>query len=184
MNDVIDFVLNKIPTGVIVINSKLDIIYRNRQATNFLDRFELPDEITNISKRIFNALRTSEMQKLFPGEIYMQKKFYGSPSNWTFRFFICENADPFISIFIMEDTISNKFDLNKIREKFKLTRRETDVLRHTLNGYKNIEIARDLDIAEQTVKDHLSNVYLKIGAENRLALMQMLMHTSTFQTQS
>jgi DNA-binding CsgD family transcriptional regulator len=181
MNEVIDFVLNKIPTGVIVIDSKLEIIYRNRRAANFLERFELPDEITNISKRIFNALRISEMQRQFPGEIHLQKKIDGSPSNWTFRFSICDNADPFISIFILEETISNKLDMNKIREKFRLTRRETDVLKHTIDGYRNIEIARDLDIAEQTVKDHLSNVYMKLGAENRLALMQMLMHSSALE---
>ncbi len=184
MNDVIDFVLNKIPTGVIVINSKLDIIYRNRRAAIFLDRFQLPDEIANISERIFSALRASEMQTLFPGEIHLQKKIDGSPSNWTFRFSICENADPFISVFIIEETISNKFDMNKIRAKFRLTRRETDVLKRTLDGYKNAEIARDLDIAEQTVKDHLSNVYMKLAAENRVALMQMLMHSSDFQIQS
>jgi len=184
MNNIIDFVLDKIPTGVIVINSKLDIIYHNRQAAEFMDRFALPDEIPTISERVFCALKASEMDRLFPGEIRLRKKIDGSPSNWTFKFSICRVADPFISVFIMEDTISNKLDMNKIREKYGLTRRETDVLKHTLDGGKNIEIARDLEIAEQTVKDHLSNVYMKLGAENRLSLMQMLMSSSSLQIQS
>jgi DNA-binding NarL/FixJ family response regulator len=44
-----------------------------------------------------------------------------------------------------------------------------------LNGFKNTDIAEDLDITEQTVKDHLSNIYMKLGVENRFALAQFLL---------
>jgi DNA-binding NarL/FixJ family response regulator len=167
MNEVIDFILTKMPLGIMVFDKGLDVIYCNRHATGFLKRFDLPQEITIISKRIFDAITTSRLKELFPGEIYISKKIDGSPSNWTFRLFTHENSKPFVSLYIIEETISNRLALNEIRQRYKLTRRETDVLRRVLDGLKNVEIAEDMEIAEQTVKDHLSNIYIKLGVENR-----------------
>jgi diguanylate cyclase (GGDEF)-like protein len=69
-------------------------------------------------------------------------------------------------------------ELNELSGRFGLTQRETDVLRHMLKGMKNAVIARRLEIAEQTVKDHLSKIYRKIGVENRFQLMHSLVKTS------
>jgi DNA-binding CsgD family transcriptional regulator len=174
MDDIIDFILTKMPVGTIVFDQNMDVAYVNRQATGFLKRFQLPHEITLINRRIFDALEQSRLKELFPGEIYLSKKLEGSPSNWIFRFFISETPRPFVSIFIIEEKISNKLEMNKIRELYRLTRRETDVLRRTLDGLKNIEIAEDLEVSEQTVKDHLSNIYMKMGVENRFELIRFL----------
>jgi DNA-binding CsgD family transcriptional regulator len=174
MDDIKDFILAKMPVGAIVFDQNMDVVYVNRQATVFLKRFELPGGIQQISRRIFEAVKQSSLQELFPGEIYLSKKLEGSPSTWTFRFFISETPSPLVSIFIIEEKFSNKLEMNRIRQLYRLTRRETDVLRRTLDGLKNIETAEDLEISEQTVKDHLSNIYMKIGVENRLELMRFL----------
>jgi DNA-binding NarL/FixJ family response regulator len=102
-------------------------------------------------------------------------------SNWTFKIFVSENPQPLVGVFIIEEAVSNKVDLNQIRQNFKLTRREVDVLRRVLDGLKNIEIAEELEISEQTVKDHMSNVYMKIGVENRFSLIRSLISTSEIQ---
>jgi NarL family two-component system response regulator LiaR len=49
----------------------------------------------------------------------------------------------------------------------KLSGRETDVLRLLARGYANKHIARDLDIAEKTVKTHVSSVLGKLGVQSR-----------------
>ena len=49
----------------------------------------------------------------------------------------------------------------------KLTCREADVLRLLALGLSNRLIARKLDISERTAKNHLSSIYLKIGATHR-----------------
>jgi DNA-binding NarL/FixJ family response regulator len=69
--------------------------------------------------------------------------------------------------------------MNDIRKQFRLTRRETDILRRVLDGLKNVEIAEELEISEQTVKDHLSNIYMKSGVENRFDLARLLMNTGS-----
>ena len=179
MHDLMEFILEKIPVGAIVLNSGMKPIYKNRKAEKFLDRFDPPGEIHTISRRIFSTLRDGNFRELFPGEIFVTKKYDDSPSTWIFRFFVCEQSDPYVCVFIIEETISNTLDLNKIRQQFRLTRRETDVLRRLLDGMKNIEISEELKIAEQTVKDHLSKIYMKTGTENRFALLNELIKLKT-----
>lgn len=48
-----------------------------------------------------------------------------------------------------------------------LTERETDVLRLLAQGQANKQIARSLQIGEQTVKTHVSNILSKLGVQSR-----------------
>jgi DNA-binding NarL/FixJ family response regulator len=48
-----------------------------------------------------------------------------------------------------------------------LTERETEVLRLLAQGYANKEIARQLGIADKTVKVHVGNILHKLGAQSR-----------------
>ena len=51
-----------------------------------------------------------------------------------------------------------------------LTYDEQRLLRLVMGGGTNKEIAAQLGLQEQTVKNHLSRVYRKIGVRNRLQL--------------
>jgi two-component system, NarL family, response regulator LiaR len=48
-----------------------------------------------------------------------------------------------------------------------LSERETEVLRLLAHGSANKQIARDLGIAEKTVKTHVSNILDKLGLRSR-----------------
>lgn len=48
-----------------------------------------------------------------------------------------------------------------------LTRREITIMKGVARGLSNQEIAKELWVAEQTVKFHLTNLYRKIGVKNR-----------------
>lgn len=51
--------------------------------------------------------------------------------------------------------------------KLGLTERQTDVLRLMMQGKSNKEICRELDIAEPTVKNHVTAILRELGASNR-----------------
>ena len=48
-----------------------------------------------------------------------------------------------------------------------LTERETVILEALARGLPNEQIGKELWIAEQTVKFHLTNIYRKLGVSNR-----------------
>jgi len=48
-----------------------------------------------------------------------------------------------------------------------LTAREMQVLMCVANGMSNKEISRNLNISEQTVKNHMSSVLRKLGVDDR-----------------
>jgi DNA-binding NarL/FixJ family response regulator len=60
---------------------------------------------------------------------------------------------------------SQQDDLRRLAGE--LSRREIEILRLVARGYENKEIAESLAMAEQSVKNTLSRIYLKIGVENR-----------------
>jgi DNA-binding NarL/FixJ family response regulator len=48
-----------------------------------------------------------------------------------------------------------------------ITQRQLEVLRCVIQGKTNKVIARELDISDGTVKQHLSDVLLRLGVKNR-----------------
>jgi len=58
-----------------------------------------------------------------------------------------------------------------------LTPRETDVLRATARGLSNKEIARELALAEVTIKLHLSAIFRKMGVRSRTEAAMMAAKT-------
>ena len=58
-------------------------------------------------------------------------------------------------------------EAEKLAEVEKLSARQTAVLMKAIQGKPNKIIARELDIAEGTVKAHLSMAYRTLGVKNR-----------------
>jgi two-component system nitrate/nitrite response regulator NarL len=56
------------------------------------------------------------------------------------------------------------------RKTYGLTPRELEVVGCIVEGCANRDIAKQFTIAEETVKRHLSNIYVKTGVSNRLEL--------------
>lgn len=56
-----------------------------------------------------------------------------------------------------------------------LTQREQDILRLLKEGLSNKAIANRLGVSDVTIKTHLSNAFRKIGVQNRLQAMRLLM---------
>ncbi len=57
-----------------------------------------------------------------------------------------------------------------------LTPREHDIVRAVLRGASNGAIASDFALSPQTVRNHLSSIYFKLGVSTRLELALLVMH--------
>jgi DNA-binding NarL/FixJ family response regulator len=70
------------------------------------------------------------------------------------------------------ESLSRKFRVDSRPERGRkdLSERETEVVVLIASGHRNKEIASKLFISEQTVKTHLSNIFQKLGVNDRLEL--------------
>ncbi len=62
------------------------------------------------------------------------------------------------------------------REKPLLSDREREIVQHVAQGFRNREIGEKLFISEQTVKNHLHNIFDKLGVSDRLELALYALH--------
>jgi DNA-binding NarL/FixJ family response regulator len=60
-----------------------------------------------------------------------------------------------------------------VKDHFGLTRREQQLVRMISHGLTNKEIAGDLGLSEQTVKNHIHRVLRKVGVRDRLSAVEM-----------
>ncbi len=59
----------------------------------------------------------------------------------------------------------------------KLTRRESEIVRHVATGMRNAEVAARLALSESTVKTHLTNIFHKLGIRDRTELAHYAIRT-------
>ena len=64
----------------------------------------------------------------------------------------------------------------KPRERSPLSTREREIVALVAQGYKNKEMAEKMFISEQTVKNHLHNIFDKLGVSDRLELALYAIH--------
>ncbi|MBX9603788.1 MAG: response regulator transcription factor [Bryobacteraceae bacterium] len=64
----------------------------------------------------------------------------------------------------------------KVRERSPLSAREREIVALVAQGYKNKEMAEKMFISEQTVKNHLHNIFDKLGVSDRLELALYAIH--------
>jgi DNA-binding NarL/FixJ family response regulator len=62
------------------------------------------------------------------------------------------------------------------RERSPLSQREREIVALVAQGFKNKEMAEKLFISEQTVKNHLHNIFDKLGVSDRLELALYAIH--------
>jgi DNA-binding NarL/FixJ family response regulator len=64
----------------------------------------------------------------------------------------------------------------KTRERSPLSTREREIVQLVAQGHKNKEMAEKMFISEQTVKNHMHNIFDKLGVADRLELALYAIH--------
>ena len=82
--------------------------------------------------------------------------------------FIVADGETYIQPSLIPALNAKMIETNKDAEKIKsLTKRELDVLKLLAVGMFNKEVGKRLEISERTVKNHVSNIFKKLGVTDR-----------------
>ena len=82
--------------------------------------------------------------------------------------FTVADGETYIQPSLIPALNAKMIETNKDAEKIKsLTKRELDVLKFLAVGMFNKEVGKRLEISERTVKNHVSNIFKKLGVTDR-----------------
>ncbi len=76
-------------------------------------------------------------------------------------------VNPAITDRLLQGLKGHQTSFSALEQPEAMTQRETEILRLMAGGYSNKEIARALDVAEGTIKNHVSNILSKMGVRDR-----------------
>lgn len=74
---------------------------------------------------------------------------------------------------VTSQTLPTSSGFEAFCQKFEITRREAEIIMEISKGKTNRQIAEDLFITVQTVKDHIYRIYTKTGVNNRVQLLNI-----------
>ena len=175
---------NRTCPGVCMVNSSMDVIWADRRAWE-LCRAMTPGRTAKGSGRqlpeVIQALCEKAMQLLKED----RKRTADSPvireviegvggSLLVCGFGLPFNNDPQQSqLFIVIEWIGRRgvAAAQQAKEIFKLTQREVEVVQQLLKGWSNKQIAYDLKLKEQTVKEHIQRIMAKTKSESRTGIL-------------
>lgn len=93
-------------------------------------------------------------------------------SNFIPLFYLKLNSDLAFTPIYAENPVEEKKAL--IYKKYEISKREREIVEQICKGKTNQQIADELFISLQTVKDHTHRIYTKIGINSRMKLVQLV----------
>ena len=107
-----------------------------------------------VLKQSASDLLVKSIRKVFDGEIWLDNRMTAE---------------------VMK-AFAKSSDAGPRREKPLLSDREKEIVQLVAQGFRNKEIGEKLFISEQTVKNHLHNIFDKLGVSDRLELALYAIH--------
>ena len=96
--------------------------------------------------------------------------------------FTVADGETYIQPSLIPALNAKMIETNKDAEKIKsLTKRELDVLKLLAVGMFNKEVGKRLEISERTVKNHVSNIFKKLGVTDRTQAAVFAIRNNIFQ---
>lgn len=167
-----------------------------KELLEFLDTEEVDIVLTDLNMPIidgFGVIR--HCKKHHPGvkvivlSMYDDEKIFKDCIKLGAEAFILKDADPDELIFTIHEVNEGQYikDYNRVieqanqtpffdafREKYLLSRRETQILRMISDGMLNKDMAEKLSLSVQTIETHRKNIHLKLQVTSRVELIKKI----------
>ena len=170
--------------GVLIMSRSLNLLYRDEQSwrlCRLINGIEegksanglLPQAVLKICTRVAALLRSPDIKN--GDDLQIQDVIAGGRTEILIiatGLLDAKDVDRSeILVLLKEISPPSAPLLRSATKRFRFTDREVGVVQHLLKGMTNKEIANEMDITEQTVKEHLKNVMKKTNTLTRTAIL-------------
>jgi DNA-binding CsgD family transcriptional regulator len=159
--------------GVLLLNANFRPVHYNAEAANVLSYPKKTREMPSLEAVFPLRSRTGHSAKpTVPSTV----EFTSGRRRYKCRAFLLDsNADdsrqqPRI-VLLIERELKQSMETNDWSERFRLTHRECETVKHLLRGLTSKEIAVEMSISPNTVKTFVKLAMAKVGASNRTGLI-------------
>jgi two-component system, NarL family, nitrate/nitrite response regulator NarL len=121
-----------------------------------------------VLKQTATELLIKSIRKVHAGEIWLDSHTTAA----VIRQFVANDEAPMAQQMPVASTAPRE------RERSPLSQREREIVALVAQGFKNKEMAEKMFISEQTVKNHLHNIFDKLGVSDRLELALYAIHNN------
>jgi DNA-binding CsgD family transcriptional regulator len=175
---------NRACPGVFMLNSAMKVLWADRRAWELCRAIDphrtamgsgrqLPKAVQAIGEKALQLLADGNSRN--PDSPLIRKLIKGSGGSLLVcGFGVPFNKDPQHSqLLILIEQIGRRgiAAAQQAKEIFKLTQREVEVVQHLLKGWSNKQIAYDLKLKEQTVKEHIQRIMAKTRSQSRTGIL-------------
>jgi two-component system, NarL family, nitrate/nitrite response regulator NarL len=122
-----------------------------------------------VLKQTATELLIKSIRKVHAGEIWLDS--YTTAA--VIRQFVANDEQPQMPPMQQQHSMPSRE-----RERSPLSQREREIVALVAQGFKNKEMAEKMFISEQTVKNHLHNIFDKLGVSDRLELALYAIHNN------
>ncbi|OGU07673.1 MAG: hypothetical protein A2075_22010 [Geobacteraceae bacterium GWC2_58_44] len=179
-----DIIAKRSAPGVLILDLEGRLLYSNQEALELLAVLRENDGEQALPREVYDLCgelrgRSDDSGTVF-GVIGHRGGGGETEALCSIRAFLLgdhrEAGDPSHVMVLMEKIIRNRqVDIAKAREKYQLSKRETEVLGLICQGLSNKEISSAIFISEFTVKDHIKRIMKKMGTGSRNEIIAALL---------
>lgn len=158
-------------TGFLLVDAALSLIYANDQAIQILN---YPSK--NFSEKVVRGA----LRSILPNEGLLPQGSFVTEFISGRRRYHCralgvsslsDSSNTGDAVLLFERALAPSFEVERVCEKYALTKREREALTHLVRGLTSREIAARMKISQNTVKAFLRLVMIKMGVSSRSAML-------------
>ncbi|GAB3228001.1 response regulator transcription factor [Algoriphagus aestuariicola] len=170
------------------------LFHNGKELLEFLDKEEVDVVLTDLNMPVLDGFGVLKHCKLHHPELkvivlsmYDEEKIFKECMVLDADAFILKDADPDELIFTIIEVYEGRYVKNfkrviqqaeqapffdAFREKYRLSRRETQILKLISDGMLNRDIADELSLSIQTIETHRKNIHQKLQVSSRIELIK------------
>jgi len=172
-----DIIKKRTQPGILIFNRHHELVFINSEAVTFLKGInrknetsknpdEIPDEIFRICRTLKKISASGSERPCCNASIGHDGQLYSIRALPLFHAGR-KNKSSHTMVIIERCTPRRNIDIEKVKAKFNLAKREAEVVEGIVKGFTNREIASALFLSEYTVKDYIKKIMNKLGVKCR-----------------